>query len=169
MVLVPFSNHRHVVAHARWLPMWILLSACGGQREQFTAGRVLDRCDSQWPVCDRIAGCLLGDQSFIEGKLPGQNQLAIQLFEPSTVKVSLYLDEVKAAGDETVISFFEDRCRARIREAIPGRTFVGEAQTHGFVTREADLTGIGDHLIELSSDAKASYLLKVEVLPKRVP
>jgi hypothetical protein len=143
-------------------------AGCGGRREAFVGGRVQDSCDSQWPVCDRIAGCLIGGQSYVEGKFPGNNRVAIQIFEPSKVTVSFYLESVGAAGNETVISFFEDRCRARVRETVSGRTFVGEAEKVGFLARSADLSGIGDHLIEFESDAKLSYLFKVDVLPKRL-
>ncbi|MBI3186022.1 MAG: hypothetical protein HYZ28_28125 [Myxococcales bacterium] len=146
-----------------------VLSGCGqGGREGFIAGRVLDRCDTGWPVCDRVAGCLLGDQSYIEGKLPGSGLLAVQVFELSTVRLSFYLESVSAAGTETALSFFEDKCRSRIRQTITGRIFVGEAQKMGWVYREAELSGVGDHLIEFSSDTRADYLAKVEVIPKRI-
>lgn len=146
----------------------LALASCGSPREQFIAGRVLDRCDSGWPVCDRLAGCLLGDSSYLEGKFPGRATLAVQLFEPSTVRLSFYLEEVSSAGEETALNFFEDRCRSRTRVTISGRTFLGEAAQQGVVFREADLSGVGDHLIELQSDARVSYLAKLEVLPKRL-
>jgi hypothetical protein len=145
-----------------------LALGCGGRREQFIAGRVDDRCDGQWPVCDQIAGCLIGEQSYVEGKFPGANRVAIQLFEPSTVRVSFFLENAGAAGEETVINFFEDRCRSRIRESVSGKAFIGENEQVGYVAREADLSGIGDHLISFESDAKASYLFKVDVVPTRL-
>ncbi|MHB8875316.1 MAG: hypothetical protein ACYC8T_16650 [Myxococcaceae bacterium] len=145
-----------------------LLAGCGGRREEFIDSRVLERCDSQWPVCDQISGCLLGDASYVEGKFPGNSRLAVQIFEPSTVKMSFFIENVAAAGDETVISFYEDRCRSRVRHSVTGRTFVGEAEKVGWVTREADLSGVGDHLIEYTSDARASFLAKLEVIPTRL-
>src|SRR5882724_4192394 len=42
-------------------------SACMDEKGQFIFGRVSDKCDTEWPVCDTIAGCLLGDSSYIEG------------------------------------------------------------------------------------------------------
>jgi hypothetical protein len=145
-----------------------VLVRCGGRRDEFIAGRVADRCDGEWPVCDQIAGCLIGNQSYVEGRFPGQNRVAVQLFEPSTVKAWFFLQETSAAGTETVVSFFEDRCRARIRETLSGRAFVGEAEQLGYVLREAELSGIGDHLLTFQSDSKTSYLFKVEVIPTRL-
>lgn len=159
-------GHFHRVAAA--LAVLALAVGCGDPRDQFLAGRVMDPCDSQWPVCDRIAGCLIGERSYLEGRFPGEGRVAVQLFEPSTVKVSLFLEEVTGAGEETVIHFYEEGCRTRVREAVSGRSLVGEAEQVGFFSREADLTGEGDHLIELTSDARARYLLKVEVVPKRL-
>ena len=145
-----------------------LFAGCGGKKETFLGNRVQDLCSQQWPICDRIAGCLLGDESYIEGRFPGDRLFGVQVFEPSTLTVSFQLEEVGASGVETAISFYEDRCRSRTRITIEGRTFVGEEDKVGYVERSADLTGIGDHLIEFSSDVHAHYLMKVSVLPIRL-
>jgi hypothetical protein len=113
-------------------------------------------------------GCLLGDTSYVTGRFPGHNRVAIRIFEPSEVKVSLFLTEATAAGKETVINFWEDRCRARSREVIDGRALLGETERLGFLERKAELAGTGDHMIEVDSDAHANYFLKVDVLPLRL-
>src|SRR4051794_14551505 len=147
----------------------VLLQGCIDEKGQFIFGRVADRCNTEWPICDTIAGCLLGDSSYIEGKFPTTGKVGVQLFEPSTVTVSFFLENVAGAGEETGIDFFEDRGRARVRVAIEGKTFVGESeQSGGVVTRHADLSGIGDHLIQYTSDARLKLLMKVDVLPLRL-
>lgn len=165
--LALFRAQGHCAAQLALLAC-LALAGCTSRRDTFLADRALDKCDGVWPVCDTVAGCLLGDRSYVEGRFPGSGKVGVQVFEPSTVRVSIFLDEVGSTGEETVIHFFEDRCRARHREAITGRTFVGEAEQVGWVSREADLVGTGDHLISFESDAKARYLLKVDVIPKRV-
>ena len=145
-----------------------IFAACGGERERFIAERVSDSCSQQWPICDKIAGCLLGDQSYIEGRFPGERLVGVQIFEPSTVTVSFLLEEVGAAGTETAINFFEDRCRTRTRITVTGKTLLNEQDAIGHVERSADMSGIGDHLIDFSSDVHAHYLMSVTVLPIRL-
>ncbi len=172
--LVAFrSGVQGPVARAAWgLALVSALAAAGctpeSRREEFLGSRVADTCDAQWPVCDKVVGCLLGDASYIQGKFPGDGRLAVQLFEPSVVRILFLLDGIIAAGDETVINFYEDQCRSRVRHTVTGRTFVGESEQVGYVAREADLAGVGDHLIEFTSDSRLTYAAKLEVIPDRL-
>ncbi|MFL5343796.1 MAG: hypothetical protein ACJ8AT_03345 [Hyalangium sp.] len=142
-------------------------AGCGGGRSDFIGARAKDTCDAQWPVCSNVAGCILGQESYVEGRLPGQGQFIVQLPEASTVRVHFYLEEAVAAGEETVVTFYEEGCRQRIRQSVNGRTALDSAEKLGEFTREADLTGVGDHLVEFESDMQARYVLKVEVQPLR--
>jgi len=145
-----------------------LFGGCGSIHDQFIGLRVQDQCTGEWPVCDTTVGCFLGDRSYVDARFPGSNRIAIQIFEPSTVTVSFYLYEVAGAGELTVLNMWEDGCRSRVRMEIPGKTFITEAEKKGFVTREAQLSGVGDHLIDVESDARARYLMKVDVVPVRL-
>jgi hypothetical protein len=111
---------------------------------------------------------MLGDRSYIEGRFPGKNQVAIKLFEPSEVTVSFLLSETTGAGLQTVVNFYEASCSSRVRTVITGRTLVGESGTRGFVSRKAELSAVGDHLIDVESDARTKYLMKIDVLPLRL-
>ncbi|MBJ6761096.1 hypothetical protein JGU66_10005 [Myxococcaceae bacterium JPH2] len=144
-----------------------MMSACGGSREQFIGPRVLDACNASWPVCSQIAGCILGPESYAEGRFPGSTQLIVQVPEASTIKVHFYLEEVTAAGEETAIVFQEEGCRSRKREAITGKLAIDSMEKFGEFTREADVTGVGDHLIQIQSDMQARYVVKVDVTPLR--
>lgn len=145
----------------------VLGAGCGGGRADFIGSRAKDVCDAEWPVCSKVAGCILGEESYTEGRLPGKGQFIVQLPEASTVRVRFFLEDVVAAGEETVVTFQEEGCRARIRESVSGRTALDSAEKLGEFSREADLTGVGDHLVEFESDMQARYVLKVEVLPLR--
>ena len=148
-----------------WVILGSLVASCTDVRKQFLGDRVLDACNSQWKVCDDTVGCIIGDRSYISGKFPGKNQFGIRLFEPSTVTLSLYLEASAATGEETTISFHEERCRAMKQVTLTGKELLAESDKVGFVEREAELTGEGDHLIEIDSDARTDYLLKVEIVP----
>lgn len=144
------------------------LVSCRGVKDDFIAGHVLEHCDQSWPVCDSFAGCLVGEQSYIEGRFPNSGKFIVQVPEPSTVRVHMFLEDIGAAGEQTSITFYEDRCRSRTRIDETGKEFVAEAERVGEFVREADLAGQGDHLIEFNSDAQARYTIKVEVQPKRL-
>ncbi len=141
---------------------------CGSVSEQFLGTRIPDDCNGAWSVCSTTVGCILGETSYVEGRFPGTNQFVVKLFEPSTVTVSFLLSETSGAGTQTVINFYEASCSSRVRVPVTGKTFLGESQQQGYVTRSADLTSVGDHLIEVESDARTRYDLKVDVLPLRL-
>ncbi len=144
------------------------MTGCGSIRDQFLGTRVQDHCDGEWPVCRTTVGCIVGDRSYVEGRFPGANKLSVQLFEPSTVTLSFFLTEIAGTGEETRINFYETECSSRVRRVLSGRSLIGEAETKGWTSREADLSDIGDHLIEFESDARAKYLVKVDVVPLRL-
>lgn len=137
-------------------------------REQFIGTRIEDGCGGEWNVCATTVGCFVGDRSYVEGRFPGKNSVGIQLFEPSEVTVTVFLFETAGAGEETVFNFFEPSCSSRVRREVTGRTMVGESEKVGWVARKAELSGVGDHLIEVESDARTRYLMKVDVLPLRL-
>ncbi|MFN0062927.1 MAG: hypothetical protein ACKVPX_10475 [Myxococcaceae bacterium] len=155
----------------RWLKGAALvfgLAACGDPEAAFREGRARESCTQSWPVCNLVAGCLMANENYVEGRFPGQNRFIVQLQEPSLVEVSFYLKDIGAAGALSVITFYEDGCRDRTRQEIEGRTFINEMERLGVVTREQELSGIGDHRIEVESDSQARYLLKVRVTPTRL-
>jgi hypothetical protein len=65
------------------------------------------------------------------------------------------------------VDFFEDGCSSRVQQTATGQQFADESRQMGEFDREADLTGIGDHLITVTSDAQARYALQIEIVPKR--
>lgn len=153
--------------HCMWA-VALLTAGCGSVREQFIGVRIADDCNGEWPMCSTTVGCLLGDRSYVEGRFPGQNKVGIRLEEPSEVTVGLYLFETSGAGENTVLNFFEPSCSSRVRVELQGRALVGENEKLGWVSRKAELSGVGDHLIEVESDARTRYLMKIDVLPLRL-
>ena len=145
-----------------------LLTACPGKVEQFIGARAEDACNKDWNVCDTVVGCLIGGTTYISGRFPGTQQVGIQVFEPSNVTISFLLEEADSAGTETDIDLWEDSCRSRVRLEITGKDFFAEADKTGQVTRTEELSGTGDHLIDFNSDARATYLFKVDVVPVRL-
>ncbi len=86
----------------------VLFSGCLDEQGQFVYQRVADQCDTPWPICDTIAGCILGDSSYISGQFPTTGQVIVSLQEPSTVTVSFFVEDVAGAGTQTNLYFFEE-------------------------------------------------------------
>ena len=105
------------------LPIAFLLLAlgtgCGGGRADFIGSRGGGR------VRCGVAGVQQGGplhprrgEPYTEGGCPGRGQFIVQLQEASHAgRVRFFLQDVVAAGEETVVTFNEEGCRARTRES----------------------------------------------------
>jgi len=145
-----------------------LLCGCGGTKEEFLGARSRDACDQTWPVCDRVVGCIVGGQTYITGRFPSEGRFMVRLSEPSKVTVGIFIEGLAGTGtQDAFIHWWEDGCTRRIRESATAEDFVSEADKVGYFSRAADLTGVGDHLIEFSADAQASYSVKADVVALR--
>lgn len=162
------GSQHNSIRHMLAVSVAVLGLGCGGGKQDFIAGLALDSCNQAWPICDQVAGCIMSPQTYTEGRLPGGSKLIVKIDEPSTVRVHMYLENVRAAGNQTSLDFYETGCVNRVRRTDTGRAFVSEFDQTGDFVREADLLGTGDHLIELSSDTDCTYTLKLEVIAKRV-
>ncbi|MHB1845034.1 MAG: hypothetical protein ACYCWW_09400 [Deltaproteobacteria bacterium] len=140
-------------------------TSCGSPKDAWIAGRILDPCGGSWPVCNTVVGCPLDSSSYAEGKFPGTAQYLVQTPGPATVTIHLFLDEVTAAGSEATLTWFETGCTSRFQTQVTGAVFVGESQNLGEFQRSEQLAGAGDHLIQIQSDATASYSVKVDIVP----
>jgi hypothetical protein len=146
----------------------LLLCACGGNLDEFLGARSRDACDQTWPVCDRVVGCIVGGQTYLTGRFPGSAQFMVRLDEPSKVTVGIFIEGLAGTGtQDAYIHWWEDGCTKRIRSAVSATDFVSEVDKVGYFSRDADLVGIGDHLIELSVDAQSTYYVKADVVALR--
>ncbi len=143
----------------------IRLAACGSPKDAWVGGRIQDPCGGSWPVCNSVVGCPLDSTSFAEGKLPATTGYLVRTPGPATVTIHLFLDSVTSAGNQTILTWYETGCTSRFQTEATGSVFVGEAQNLGEFARSQQLAGAGDHLIQIQSDATASYSIKVDVTP----
>ncbi len=139
--------------------------SCTSPRDSFTSGRIQDPCSQTWPVCNTVAGCILGETNYVGGNFPGSFTFIVTTQAPSTISVNVYLQTVTAAGTTTTITWFETGCSASFPQTFPGNVFVGETQDQGVFTASQAVVGIGDHEVTIVSDATASFLLSVDIVP----
>jgi hypothetical protein len=149
------------------LGAFLFLAACSNAKGEFVNGRILQTCNQEWPACNVVAGCLLGNLSYTQGQFPGDSRVIVNLDQASTVTLEFYLDQVESVGNAMQMTWFEGGCRERIDVNLTGQEFVQEGEQLGVITRQNQLEDVGDHLIEFSSDSQLEYFFKVTVTPLR--
>jgi hypothetical protein len=157
------SGARQTLALVFLLPLVWVLQGCSTPQDDFVGARVLDLCNSSWPVCDGYASCLLGTQSYTQGNFPGSNRIIVQTVAASTVQLSFLLSDLTAAGGDFSIVWYEPGCTATVRADVDGQVVAAESQAIGVFARSAQLNVAGYHLVTYQSTTSASYMLKVDV------
>jgi hypothetical protein len=158
--------HRFRALHFATIALVALVS-CGDPLSNFTSGLVLDPCNGNFPVCNTVVGCELGNSSYIKGQFPGGGKFLVQTPGPATVELHFFVQDPTAAGSQLLITWFESGCNTEFQTVVPGNVFVGEAQQgNGEFVRSQELAAQGDHLIEFQADATAQYTAKIVIIPK---
>ena len=159
------SSARQALTWVVLLPLVWVLYGCSSPTDDFIGARVLDPCNSSWPICDGYGSCILGPESYTEGNLPGQGNIIVQtLADSSNVTLSFLFSNLTAAGGTFSIVFYEPGCVGTVSVDVPGETVAEESQSLGVFARSAQLVA-GDHLVTYQSTTAAYYLLKVDVVP----
>lgn len=141
----------------------LALAGCIDAEAVFTSGRLREPCNGSWPVCTTTAGCVVGNAYFLDGRFPGTRRMIIKTESRATVAIVVTLRSEGATGEETRFLWNETGCGTAFTVTVDGRDFFKEFDALGEFRRSKDLARPGDHLIEVSSDATADYLLKLEV------
>lgn len=142
----------------------LLASGCGlSAADNFTRGLTRDRCDGTFPICSTTAGCVLGENRYLEGSFPGVREVIVPAPAESIVSVRLFFVEQVAHGLDTRILLNEPGCIDTYEWASEGRDIFLEAGSDRVLEIEQEVVLEGDHLLEVSSDAVADYVLQVDV------
>lgn len=139
-----------------------LLSACESASDQFIAGRLLDTCNGAWNVCTTTAGCYIGNAYYLEGRFPGTRRFIVHTEGQAALTLSIFLTSEGALGETLQIQWNDAKC-GKTTDIIDSKAFFQEADTQGWLSRTQNMYQSGDHLIEVTSDSTAGYLLKVDV------
>ncbi len=151
-----------------WLPVLLLLIPLGcnpSAQTEFVGERIPNSCGSAWPVCQTFAGCVLDDTSYTQGNIPGSVKFIVNTLGAATIQVSMFLTSAQAEGTLTAITVFEPGCGVQYRTEVMGKDFFAESESENGqpFNRSQQVSLAGDHLIQVDSDATASYLLAVTV------
>jgi hypothetical protein len=143
------------------------LPACsnGNPEQAFEKGRTLDECVDNVPVCTTVASCVLTTSNYVAGSFSGgpPRRFVVTTGGAALVSLNVYFTEETSPGSDTEITWFEAACASSAVDATDGEDiFVAAGPGRVWSTTHQFTTG-GDHLIELVSDAQASYLLSVTI------
>ncbi len=136
-----------------------IFTASGG----FAGTREENVCDSTIPVCNTTGGCVLDEDHFIKGELPGTRRFVIRTHGEAVVSVRLYFDQPSSPGADTNIYVYESGCVERFAYETAGRDIFREAGPDQEFDWDTQVYQGGDHLVELNSDAVSSYYLRVDI------
>jgi len=141
----------------------LLLAGCPDAADQFTSGRLLDPCNGSWPVCTTSAGCFVGNSYYLEGQFPGTRRFVVRTDGQASIAIALFLKSQGAAGEQLRIEWNDASCGNKSVVEVDGKAFFKEVEAEGSLWRVKSVFRGGDHLIEVSCDSTAEYLLKAEV------
>lgn len=144
----------------------IAASVCGcglSASDNFTRGLTEERCEGTYPICATTAGCVLGEQRYLQGTFPGTREVIVPAPAESIVSVRLFFIEQVAHGLDTRILLSEPGCIDTYEWASEGIDIFLEAGSDRTLEVRQEVYLDGDHLLEVSSDAVADYVIQVEV------
>lgn len=145
----------------RLLPLFLL--ACQTQEAEFTEGRLENLCAGAVPVCDLKASCVLADDEFVRGQLPGAQRLIVRSDrDDMRAVVRILLDEQVYPGTELLLQAFSPGCGDLDQVQLLDVDLFDRAGDDRILQFTLELPEKGDHLLEFFSDMTARYLLTVD-------
>ncbi len=160
-----WSNLRRAFVLALGLSGGGLATGCGiGSESAFTSGLDLTECNGTFPICATTAGCILGPGQYLEGAFPGARQfIVVTPDEESVITVDIFFRTQEAVGFDTEISWFEPGCIDVFRYRSGGIDIFQEAGNDRVLSVSQQVFEVGEHLVEVFSDARAEYLIRAQV------
>lgn len=141
----------------------LVFSACSEGYGGFTGARLGVLCDRTIPVCSVQAACVMDDASYAEGVFPGGlRTLLIHADERSLVTVRILFVGARAGGNELRVRVYETGCAGFDETRIADRDVLQTVGPTGIFETTLEMNGIGDHLLEIFSDAASSFVVTVQ-------
>lgn len=150
----------------RGLFLALALTGCGSDLGGFTGTRALNLCGEAYPVCNTAAGCVLTEQQYAEGALPGSQQVIFRTEGPALVRVRLLFLDRRSPGRSTTIEWNEVGCGSQQSFSTNGQDLFKVAGDGAQLVAERPLQTAGDHLIRLLSDATTRFQLRIEAVAR---
>ena len=142
----------------------LCLVGCQTAEEIFTAGRIENRCSNAIPVCGYIAACVLGQDQYLRGQFPGGQRVIVrtEVDQARLIARFLLVDE-RFPGSEIFVRAYSTGCGDYEEGHAVDVDLFELAGNDGIIEYGLDVTGIGDHMVELFSDMSAEFLFRVDI------
>ncbi len=146
-----------------------LLGSCLSDEALFTQNRLEDPCNAAIPVCNTQASCVLEDDEFYEGAFPGGARFIVRTqVDEATLIVRILLTEPLYPGTEILVQAHDLGC-GDLDQAHPQDIdlfrLAGDDRILEF---PLEVSGKGDHLLEIFSDMSSTYILNI-ILEEDLP
>ena len=135
----------------------------------FTAGRDHTVCEESIPTaCGTTARCVLDTGHYLDGKFPSARRFIVRTTGETDLKFEIYLDDRRAPGTSLRLEVSEPSCNEQELYDSAGVDIFQKAGDDGIIGMPIHTTRPGDHLVELSSDAYCSYVLRFSAAPSAI-
>jgi hypothetical protein len=144
-----------------FLALGLLSLAACDNRSFFTVGRDRTVCEDSIPTaCGATARCLLDTSHYLDGEFPSGRRFIVRTNGEADLKFEIYLDDRHSPGTSLQLVLSEPSCNEKSSYDNAGTDIFKAAGADGIITIHMHATRPGDHLVELSSDAYCSYVLR---------
>ena len=139
--------------------------SCQTEAEAFVDDRLMSICDEAYQICNLPAGCVLDRNHYIEGAFPGSRRFVV-VTESRDVKivVRIFFESQIAPGTQMLVRAYEPNCSVNTTKAemiLENVDLFKRAGDDKMLDFELEVADVGEHLVEVSSDASAEYLIVV--------
>jgi hypothetical protein len=143
--------------------LFLALSACNNE-SFFTLGRDRTVCEDSIPTaCGSTARCVLDTSHYLDGNFPSGRRFIVRTTGEADLKFEIYLDDRHAPGTSLRLQVAEPSCNEKETYDSAGKDIFQDAGADGILTMSMHTVRAGDHLVELSSDAYCSYVLRLSM------
>ncbi|HJK96518.1 MAG TPA: hypothetical protein RMF84_04815 [Polyangiaceae bacterium LLY-WYZ-14_1] len=139
-------------------------AGCATNVDIFTDGRLENRCTGAIPACGRQAGCVLTGDEYFRGEFPGGQRLIVRTdTDEANFRTRVLLVDGTFPGTQILIRAFDVGCGGFDEGRGEDRNLFDFAGDDGIIDFNLEVTGRGDHLVEVFSDMAATFYLTVDV------
>lgn len=141
------------------------LAGSGCSNESFfTVGRDPVTCEDSIPTaCGSTARCVLDSNHYLKGDFPSGRRFIVRTTGEADLKFEIYLDDRHSPGTSLRLEVSEPSCNERSTYDSAGVDIFRLTGDDGILSIPMHVVRPGDHLVELSSDAYCSYVLRISM------